>query len=172
LARATSPDARAARIALDEIGASPGSAETAGTMIVRRFDERLAGTSARDFVEGWLRDGLGLSGVVIGHDCTDRARRDRRIAGIGRDRGDDAAGQAGLGAEFGERPRRTLASAAGAKEIVFARLGLDGLIVRRFDERLAGTSARDFVEGWLEHRLVGGEEGARMRLEGQHGGGV
>ena len=37
-------------------------------LIVRRFDERLAGTSARDFVEGWLRDGLGLSGVVIGHD--------------------------------------------------------------------------------------------------------
>lgn len=40
-----------------------------------------------------------------------------------------------------------------AKEIVFARLGLDGLIVRRFDATLAGTSARDFVEGWLRDRL-------------------
>ncbi|MEH3117344.1 MAG: bifunctional riboflavin kinase/FAD synthetase [Methylorubrum populi] len=37
-------------------------------LIVRRFDARLAGTRAGDFVVGWLRDGLGLSGVVIGHD--------------------------------------------------------------------------------------------------------
>ncbi|CAO4165517.1 bifunctional riboflavin kinase/FAD synthetase [Methylorubrum aminovorans] len=40
-----------------------------------------------------------------------------------------------------------------AKEIVFARLGLDGLIVRRFDARLAGTGARDFVQGWLRDEL-------------------
>lgn len=38
---------------------------------------------------------------------------------------------------------------ARAKEIVFARLGLDGLIVRRFDAGIAGTSARDFVEELL-----------------------
>ncbi|MGX5776045.1 bifunctional riboflavin kinase/FAD synthetase [Methylorubrum zatmanii] len=40
-----------------------------------------------------------------------------------------------------------------AKEIVFARLGLDGLIVRRFDAALAGTSAQGFVEGWLRDQL-------------------
>ena len=40
-----------------------------------------------------------------------------------------------------------------AKEIVFARLGLDGLIVRRFDRALAGTSARDFVESCLRDDL-------------------
>ena len=40
-----------------------------------------------------------------------------------------------------------------AKEIVFARLGLDGLFVRRFDARLAATSPRGFVEGWLRDDL-------------------
>ena len=40
-----------------------------------------------------------------------------------------------------------------AKEIVFARLGLDGLFVRRFDGRLAATSPRGFVEGWLRDDL-------------------
>ena len=40
-----------------------------------------------------------------------------------------------------------------AKEIVFARLGLDGLIVRRFDADLAATSARGFVEDLLRARL-------------------
>lgn len=42
---------------------------------------------------------------------------------------------------------------ADAKEIVFAHLGLDGLIVRRFDATLAGTGARDFVEGLLVRDL-------------------
>ncbi len=37
-------------------------------LIVRRFDADLAGTSARAFVIDFLRDGLGLSGVVVGHD--------------------------------------------------------------------------------------------------------
>lgn len=37
-------------------------------LVVRRFDAALAGTGAKDFVEGLLRDELGLSGVVIGHD--------------------------------------------------------------------------------------------------------
>ncbi|KAB1075604.1 bifunctional riboflavin kinase/FAD synthetase [Methylobacterium planeticum] len=41
----------------------------------------------------------------------------------------------------------------GAKEIVFRRLGLDGLIVRRFDAGLAGTGARDFVEHLLKAEL-------------------
>ena len=41
----------------------------------------------------------------------------------------------------------------GAKEIVFERLGLDGLIVRRFDAALAGTGAADFVRGVLKARL-------------------
>ncbi|MCJ2134703.1 bifunctional riboflavin kinase/FAD synthetase [Methylobacterium sp. J-026] len=36
-----------------------------------------------------------------------------------------------------------------AKEIVFARLGLDGLIVRRFDGALAATGARAFVLDFL-----------------------
>ena len=40
-----------------------------------------------------------------------------------------------------------------AKEIVFARLGLDGLIVRRFDRALAATGARDFVERFLKEGL-------------------
>lgn len=44
-----------------------------------------------------------------------------------------------------------------AKEIVFARLGreglLDGLVVRRFDAALAGTGARGFVEGLLRSEL-------------------
>jgi riboflavin kinase / FMN adenylyltransferase len=40
-----------------------------------------------------------------------------------------------------------------AKETVFAHLGLDGLIVRRFDAQLAGTGARDFVEGLLVRDL-------------------
>lgn len=42
---------------------------------------------------------------------------------------------------------------AGAKEIVFARLGLDGLIVRRFDAQLAGTTAKTFVERLLKAEL-------------------
>ena len=37
-------------------------------VIVRRFDAGLAGTGARDFVDRLLRDDLGLSGVVVGHD--------------------------------------------------------------------------------------------------------
>lgn len=37
-------------------------------LIVRRFDSKLAGTGARAFVMDFLRDGLGLSGVVVGHD--------------------------------------------------------------------------------------------------------
>lgn len=37
-------------------------------LIVRRFDATLAGTSARAFVMNFLRDGLGLSGVVVGQD--------------------------------------------------------------------------------------------------------
>ncbi|GAB6844054.1 riboflavin kinase/FMN adenylyltransferase [Methylorubrum rhodinum] len=37
-------------------------------LFVRRFDGTLAATSPRGFVEGWLRDDLGLAGVVIGHD--------------------------------------------------------------------------------------------------------
>ncbi|WP_132251825.1 bifunctional riboflavin kinase/FAD synthetase [Methylobacterium segetis] len=41
----------------------------------------------------------------------------------------------------------------GAKEIVFRRLGLDGLVVRRFDAGLAGTGARDFVRGLLVEDL-------------------
>ena len=43
-----------------------------------------------------------------------------------------------------------------AKEIVFARLGLDGLIFRRFDAELAGTGAAEFV-----HRLLKGELGLK-----------
>lgn len=40
-----------------------------------------------------------------------------------------------------------------AKEIVFARLGLDGLIVRRFDGVLAATGARAFVRDFLKGSL-------------------
>ena len=40
-----------------------------------------------------------------------------------------------------------------AKEVVFARLGLDGLIVRRFDAELAATGARAFVLDFLRGRL-------------------
>lgn len=40
-----------------------------------------------------------------------------------------------------------------AKEIVFARLGLDGLIVRRFDAALAATGARAFVVDFLKGSL-------------------
>ncbi len=40
-----------------------------------------------------------------------------------------------------------------AKEIVFARLGLDGLIERRFDADLAGLSPAEFVEGLLKTQL-------------------
>ena len=40
-----------------------------------------------------------------------------------------------------------------AKEIVFARLGLDGLIVRCFDAGLAGTGARAFVADFLKGAL-------------------
>lgn len=40
-----------------------------------------------------------------------------------------------------------------AREIVFRRLGLDGVIVRRFDSGLAGTGARDFVTGLLRDEL-------------------
>ncbi len=40
-----------------------------------------------------------------------------------------------------------------AKEIVFARLGLDGLIVRRFDGALAATGARAFVLDFLKGSL-------------------
>ncbi|MDP4026213.1 bifunctional riboflavin kinase/FAD synthetase [Methylobacterium sp. NEAU 140] len=37
-------------------------------LIVRRFDAALAATGARGFVLDLLREGLGLSGAVIGHD--------------------------------------------------------------------------------------------------------
>ena len=40
-----------------------------------------------------------------------------------------------------------------AKEIVFERLGLDGLIVRRFDRSLAGTGAAEFVTRCLQQQL-------------------
>jgi len=40
-----------------------------------------------------------------------------------------------------------------AKEIVFARLGLDGVIVRRFDGALAATGARAFVLDFLQGSL-------------------
>lgn len=40
-----------------------------------------------------------------------------------------------------------------AKEIVFRRLGLDGLVIRRFDAHLAGTGARAFVHDLLERDL-------------------
>jgi riboflavin kinase/FMN adenylyltransferase len=40
-----------------------------------------------------------------------------------------------------------------AKEIVFARLGLDGLIVRRFDALMAGTTAAGFVHDLLARDL-------------------
>jgi riboflavin kinase/FMN adenylyltransferase len=40
-----------------------------------------------------------------------------------------------------------------AKEIVFAQLGLDGLIVRRFDGALAATGARAFVLDFLRGSL-------------------
>ncbi|KQP58191.1 riboflavin biosynthesis protein RibF [Methylobacterium sp. Leaf399] len=40
-----------------------------------------------------------------------------------------------------------------AKERIFDRLGLDGLIVRRFDAALAGTGAAAFVEGLLMRDL-------------------
>ncbi|MFB0492300.1 riboflavin kinase/FMN adenylyltransferase [Methylobacterium sp. OAE515] len=40
-----------------------------------------------------------------------------------------------------------------AKEIVFAHLGLDGLIVRRFDGALAATGARAFVLDFLKGSL-------------------
>ena len=42
---------------------------------------------------------------------------------------------------------------AAAKEIVFARLGLDGLILRRFDAALAATGARAFVVDLLHGAL-------------------
>lgn len=44
-------------------------------------------------------------------------------------------------------------SDAAAKERVFAHLGLDGLVVRRFDAVLAGTGARAFVETLLVRDL-------------------
>ncbi|MCJ2014511.1 bifunctional riboflavin kinase/FAD synthetase [Methylobacterium sp. J-076] len=37
-------------------------------LIIRRFDAALAATGARAFVMEFLKDGLGLSGVVVGHD--------------------------------------------------------------------------------------------------------
>jgi riboflavin kinase/FMN adenylyltransferase len=37
-------------------------------VFVRRFDRALAGTSAADFVTGFLTRELGVSGVVVGHD--------------------------------------------------------------------------------------------------------
>lgn len=40
-----------------------------------------------------------------------------------------------------------------AKEIVFRRLGLDGLVIRRFDAELAGTGARAFVHDLLKRDL-------------------
>ncbi|AWN34805.1 bifunctional riboflavin kinase/FAD synthetase [Methylobacterium radiodurans] len=40
-----------------------------------------------------------------------------------------------------------------AKEIVFRRLGLDGLVIRRFDAALAGTGARAFVHDLLKRDL-------------------
>ncbi|SDN97428.1 riboflavin kinase / FMN adenylyltransferase [Methylobacterium phyllostachyos] len=51
-----------------------------------------------------------------------------------------------------EAPMFRLTSLA-AKEIVFARLGLDGVIVRRFDGGLAATGARAFVFDFLKASL-------------------
>lgn len=71
------------------------------------------------------------------------------------------AGRPAVALTFEPHPRAYFAphlpmfrlSDAAAKERVFARLGLDGLIVRRFDADLAGTGARAFVESLLVRDL-------------------
>lgn len=73
----------------------------------------------------------------------------------------DSAGRPAVALTFEPHPRAYFApdlpmfrlTDASAKEIVFGRLGLDGLIVRRFDAALAGTGAADFVNGLLRRDL-------------------
>lgn len=72
-----------------------------------------------------------------------------------------AAGRPAVALTFEPHPRAYFVphlpmfrlSDAAAKERVFARLGLDGLVVRRFDAALAGTGARAFVETLLVRDL-------------------
>ncbi|MDO9429390.1 MAG: bifunctional riboflavin kinase/FAD synthetase [Methylobacterium sp.] len=71
------------------------------------------------------------------------------------------AGRPAVALTFEPHPRAYFAphlpmfrlSDAAAKERVFAHLGLDGLVVRRFDAVLAGTGARAFVETLLVRDL-------------------
>ena len=73
----------------------------------------------------------------------------------------EAAGRPALVLTFEPHPRAFFApdepmfrlTGPRAKEIVFARLGLDGLVVRRFDAALAGTGARAFVHDLLRDEL-------------------
>jgi riboflavin kinase/FMN adenylyltransferase len=92
-----------------------------------------------------------FDGVHFGHRALIAAVRETAAA----------AGRPAVALTFEPHPRAYFVphlpmfrlSDAGAKERVFARLGLDGLVVRRFDATLAGTGARAFVETLLVRDL-------------------
>jgi len=92
-----------------------------------------------------------FDGVHFGHRALIAAVRETAAA----------AGRPAVALTFEPHPRAYFVphlpmfrlSDAAAKERVFARLGLDGLVVRRFDAALAGTGARAFVETLLVRDL-------------------
>ncbi|TXM76232.1 bifunctional riboflavin kinase/FAD synthetase [Methylobacterium sp. WL69] len=92
-----------------------------------------------------------FDGVHFGHRALIAAVRETAAA----------AGRPAVALTFEPHPRAYFAphlpmfrlSDAAAKERVFAHLGLDGLVVRRFDAVLAGTGARAFVETLLVRDL-------------------
>ncbi|MER2264410.1 bifunctional riboflavin kinase/FAD synthetase [Methylobacterium oxalidis] len=102
-----------------------------------------------------------LHGAVAAIGNFDGVHRGHRILAEAVRETAGAAGRPSIVLTFEPHPRAYFApqlplfrlTGPGAKEIVFRRLGLDGLVVRRFDAELAGTGARDFVRRLLKEDL-------------------
>jgi riboflavin kinase/FMN adenylyltransferase len=130
----------------DEPAVPPAASPQAPAFTICRADEAVPPAIA-----GAIAAIGNFDGVHLGHRALIAAVRETA-------RG---AGRPAVALTFEPHPRAYFAphlpmfrlTDASAKEVVFAHLGLDGLIVRRFDATLAGTGARDFVEGLLVRDL-------------------
>lgn len=130
----------------DEPAVPPAASAPGRTFTICRADEPVPAAIA-----GAIAAIGNFDGVHLGHRALIAAVRETARA----------AGRPAVALTFEPHPRAYFAphlpmfrlTDADAKQIVFAHLGLDGLIVRRFDATLAGTGARDFVEGLLVRDL-------------------